>query len=326
MLFTYLTIYPNIKICEFVFTQYAADDVPDELVKKVLRAIDVMRADSLQLAPYMHRKSILTDHEHAQLINRQITDLDRRNRLTEIMMQRYTVGWLLRFCQCLLESYACERSLGCHYKLFQQIKEKVHSLLLGDQLQPDQDTQAETVAKKIKSVPVSPDTKERLIQKLQLDGHRHSLDNLNQVTTSNVADTWLSANKTRDWEVLVEALLTEPGLGHAVSGVLPLSLSNPPGVWNYVRSLDKEWDNLAKYLGYSDALISHIKSKQSWDTKSQIQDFMRVCLIPDCGEQRTEQIVGHFKQSLKSVSQSQPNPEVPTEHKDAAGCYASWCF
>ena len=85
------------------------------------------------------------------------------------------------------------------------------------------DTQAETVAKKIKSVLVSPDAKERLIQKLQLDGHRHSLDNLNQVTTSDVADTWLSANKKRDWEILVEALLTEPGLGLAVSGVLALS-------------------------------------------------------------------------------------------------------
>jgi len=88
---------------------------------------------------------------------------------------------------------------------------------------PLADTQAETVAKKIKSVPVSPNAKEKLIQKLQLDGHRHSLNNQNQVTTSDVADAWLSANKTRDWTILVEALLTEPGLGHAVSGVLPLS-------------------------------------------------------------------------------------------------------
>lgn len=88
---------------------------------------------------------------------------------------------------------------------------------------PLADTKAEAVAKKIKSVPVSPDAKDRLIQKLQLDRHRQSLDNLNQVTTSNVADTWLSSNKTRDWTILVEALLTEPGLGRAVSGVLPLS-------------------------------------------------------------------------------------------------------
>ena len=62
-----------------------------------------------------------------------------------------------------------------------------------------------------------------MIQKLQLFDRRHSLDNLNQVTTSDVADTWLSANETRDWTVLVEALLTEPGLGLAVSGVLALS-------------------------------------------------------------------------------------------------------
>ena len=81
---------------------------------------------------------------------------------------------------------------------------------------------AETVAK-IKSVPVSPDAKERLIQKLQLVGRRHMLDNLNQVTTSDVANAWLAATTSKDWAILVEALLTEPGLGHAVSGVLPLS-------------------------------------------------------------------------------------------------------
>jgi len=99
----------------------------------------------------------------------------------------------------------------------------VHSFLKGDPPQQEQVIEAKDVAKKIKPVPVSPDAKERLIQKLQLDGHRHSLDNLNQVTTSDVAETWLSANKTRDWTILVKALLTEPGLGHAVSGVLPLS-------------------------------------------------------------------------------------------------------
>ena len=82
---------------------------------------------------------------------------------------------------------------------------------------------ADAVANKIKSVPVSPGAKERLIQKLQLGGRRVLLDNLNQVTTSDVANAWLAANKSRDWTILVEALLTEPGLGHAVSGVLPLS-------------------------------------------------------------------------------------------------------
>ena len=82
---------------------------------------------------------------------------------------------------------------------------------------------AEAVANKIKPVPVSPDAKERLIQELQLGDRRVLLNNLNQVTTSDVANAWLAANKSGDWEILAEALLTEPGLGHAVSGVLPLS-------------------------------------------------------------------------------------------------------
>ena len=82
---------------------------------------------------------------------------------------------------------------------------------------------AEDVATNIKPLPITHDAKERLIQRLNIEGYRHLIDNLNQVTTSDVADAWLSANVTRDWTVLVEALLTEPGLGCAVSGVLPLS-------------------------------------------------------------------------------------------------------
>lgn len=62
-----------------------------------------------------------------------------------------------------------------------------------------------------------------MIQRLKLEGHRHLFENFKHVTTSDIADAWLSANKTRDWTILVEALLTEPGLGCAVSGVLPLS-------------------------------------------------------------------------------------------------------
>ena len=80
--------------------------------------------------------------------------------------------------------------------------------------------EAEDVANRIKSVPVLPEAKERLINKLKLG---HLLDNLNKVSTSDIADAWLSASNTRDWTILVEALLTEPGLGCAVSGILPLS-------------------------------------------------------------------------------------------------------
>lgn len=82
---------------------------------------------------------------------------------------------------------------------------------------------AENVATNVKSVPITHGAKERLIRRLNIESHRNLLDYLNQVTTSDVAKAWLSANVTRDWTVLVEALFTEPGLGCSVSGVLPLS-------------------------------------------------------------------------------------------------------
>lgn len=110
--------------CIFSLSQYAANDNLDELARKVLREIDFKRACILQLAPCMHGKSILTDDDHARLVSPHVTDMQRRNLLREIAMQKCTVGWLLIFGQCLLESYVRERSLGSHYKLFQQIKQQ----------------------------------------------------------------------------------------------------------------------------------------------------------------------------------------------------------
>ena len=82
---------------------------------------EIQRVDVLQLAPRMFQKAMITEHERTELTSR-LTSLDRGNKLTEIMMRKYSVDWLVKFCQCLLESYACERSLDIHYTLFQQIK------------------------------------------------------------------------------------------------------------------------------------------------------------------------------------------------------------
>ena len=79
------------------------------------------RADIPQLVQSMHQKCIITDHEHEQLTNSQTTHLERKNHLTQILMRR-DIGWLLKFCQCLLETYASERGLDGHYVLLQQIK------------------------------------------------------------------------------------------------------------------------------------------------------------------------------------------------------------
>jgi len=92
---------------------------------------------------------------------------------------------------------------------------------------------------------------------------------------------------------------------YSCSDLSLLGLSNPPPVWDYMRSLERDWEHLAKYLGYSESLISHIKNKWSFEDNYQVQAFMRVCLLPDCGQQRTEEIVDHFKNALKSESQSE---------------------
>ena len=81
--------------------------------------------------------------------------------------------------------------------------------------------------------------------------------------------------------------------------------SNPPAVWNYVRDIGKNWKNLASFLGYSDSLISEIDRKSPRDVKSQIRNFMRVCLIPDCGEHRTEEIMDMIKVAIRPESQSE---------------------
>ena len=71
-----------------------------------------------------------------------------------------------------------------------------------------------------------------------------------------------------------------------------------------MRDMGNDWEHLARFLGYSDDLISEIKSKSNWDVKSQIHSFMRVCLIPDCGELRTEEIMKKIKNFLSQPSQS----------------------
>ena len=113
----YCILVPKINI----YCPFTANDIPEKLVDEVLREVDVRHAKILQLIPYMHQKCIITGHEHQQLSNPQATDLVRGNFLARILMGR-NAHWLLKFCQCLLESYESEHGLDIHYKLFQQIK------------------------------------------------------------------------------------------------------------------------------------------------------------------------------------------------------------
>ena len=71
-----------------------------------------------------------------------------------------------------------------------------------------------------------------------------------------------------------------------------------------MRDIGENWKNMASFLGYSDSLISEIDSKSPRDIKSQIRNFMRVCLIPDCGEHRTEEIMDKIKVAIRPESRS----------------------
>ena len=82
---------------------------------------EVKGAKILQLVPYMHRKFIITTHEHELLTNPQVNNLQRGNLLAQILNGR-NVHWLLKFCHCLIESYESERGLDAHYILFQRVK------------------------------------------------------------------------------------------------------------------------------------------------------------------------------------------------------------
>ena len=76
------------------------------------------------------------------------------------------------------------------------------------------------VVRQVKVVPISSETARSLIQKLHLEECNMNIEN---VTTQDIAKNWLATDKTKDWKVLVEALIMERGCGCSVSGVLPLS-------------------------------------------------------------------------------------------------------
>ena len=108
-------------LCIVCFLSFwsAASEISDTLVDEVLREV-ASDAKIRHLAPYMQQKLIITDVEHQQLTSPQTSDLQNEC-FTKLLMQR-DIQWLLKFCQCLLESYESECGLDIHYKLFQRIR------------------------------------------------------------------------------------------------------------------------------------------------------------------------------------------------------------
>ena len=67
--------------------------------------------------------------------------------------------------------------------------------------------------------------------------------------------------------------------------------SNPPEVWHFVRSLNQNWAHFAEFLGFPSRLICDIQSAWHHDPKAQIKSFMRMNLIPDCGDEKIRAII-----------------------------------
>ena len=78
--------------------------------------------------------------------------------------------------------------------------------------------------------------------------------------------------------------------------------SNPPTVWQFVRKqIGKDWERLARYLGFPFALIESIKSVDRYTLRRQLECFVTVWRVPDCGD-RMEEVLHCMNEQLHKWS------------------------
>ena len=68
-------------------------------------------------------------------------------------------------------------------------------------------------------------------------------------------------------------------------------LSNSPEVYHFVLHLKVQWKLLASYLGYTGREVNAIVAAGRGDFHIEIQLFLRVWWMPDCGQGETEAIL-----------------------------------
>ena len=86
---------------------------------------------------------------------------------------------------------------------------------------------------------------------------------------------------------------------------------------NYVRSLLGDWVFFAQHLGFPNYLIEEIQCTYSYNHLTQIQAFLRECLIPDCGDERTKVIMS----GVKEVVQVPKGNATPSYLAQCVECY-----
>ena len=60
-----------------------------------------------------------------------------------------------------------------------------------------------------------------------------------------------------------------------------------------------EWILFAQHIGFPNYLIKEIRSTYGYNYLAQIQAFLRECLIPDCGDERTRIMMRRVEQVVK---------------------------
>ena len=60
-----------------------------------------------------------------------------------------------------------------------------------------------------------------------------------------------------------------------------------------------DWEFFAQHLGFPKHLIEKIQGTYRYNIPAQIQAFLRECLIPDCGNERTKVIMHRVKQVVR---------------------------
>ncbi|CAI8019243.1 Receptor-type tyrosine-protein phosphatase alpha [Geodia barretti] len=104
---------------------------------------------------------------------------------------------------------------------------------------------------------------------------------------------------------LVSALLLTRHTGRYLSLLLPYCRCNPPCVYEVIQALGQNWVTLAVYLGYSEVEFRAIARAGGEDPHRQIQMFMRVWWMPDCGTEETVGLLNQFVHGLLRIT-SQP--------------------
>ena len=158
----------------------------------------------------------------------------------------------------------------------------------------------EGMVNKLNGKQVSPQLANEFRVCLRLDDSDVPAD---QTDLGIISNKWILKNTAScSPEALVEALVLTPGLGKFASGIgcklyslnssmvnltdgisLPTGPNNPHEARSWFLSLQDKWWDVAYYLGYTKDDIEGVESEMDKNPEAQIQKFLAIFQMPDCG-------------------------------------------